>query len=85
MGLNMALHTMGCNYGDVNNDGYLDFYLGTGAPDYRSIVPNRLFINQKAKSFADVTTSANVGNIQKGHGISISDIDIMMVIKIYMR
>ena len=75
MGLDIPLHTMGCNYGDLNNDGYLDFYLGTGAPDYRSIVPNRLFINQNAQSFVDVTTSANVGNIQKGHGISISDID----------
>lgn len=74
-GLDLALHTMGCNYGDINNDGNLDFYLGTGAPDYRTIVPNRLFINQDGKSFADVTTSANVGNIQKGHGISIADID----------
>jgi len=74
-GLDLALHTMGCNYEDINNDGYLDFYLGTGAPDYRTIVPNRLFLNQGGKKFADVTTSANVGNIQKGHGISIADID----------
>ncbi len=75
MGLDLALHTMGCNYGDVNNDGYLDFYLGTGAPSFKTIVPNRLFLNQQATSFVDVTTSANVGNIQKGHGISIADID----------
>lgn len=73
--LNLPLHTMGCNYGDINNDGFLDFYLGTGAPSYKVIVPNRLFLNQNGEQFADVTTSANVGNIQKGHGISMGDID----------
>lgn len=75
MQLNIPLHSMGCNYGDFNNDGYLDFYLGTGAPDYRSIVPNRLFINNHGENFIDATFEVKVGNIQKGHGISIADFD----------
>jgi len=36
---------MGSNFGDIDNDGYLDMYLGTGNPDYKSLVPNRLFRN----------------------------------------
>ena len=30
--LNRVCMTMGCNFGDLDNDGWLDFYLGTGTP-----------------------------------------------------
>ena len=36
---------MGCRFGDLNNDGWLDFYVGTGAPDLAMLVPNRMFRN----------------------------------------
>jgi hypothetical protein len=67
--------TMGCNFGDFNNDGYLDFYLGTGAPSYGALVPNLLFRNNDGHSFVDVTYSAGVGHLQKGHGIAFADMD----------
>ena len=75
MGIDIPLHPMGCNFGDINNDGYLDFYLGTGAPDYRAVVPNRMLLNQKGESFKDVTYAGRFGVIQKGHGISFADVD----------
>ena len=31
-GLDMMFAAMGSNFGDFDNDGWLDFYLGTGAP-----------------------------------------------------
>jgi hypothetical protein len=70
-----VLLTMGCNFGDLDNDGWLDFYVGTGDPDYRSIVPNRMFRNAEGKFFQDVTTSGGFGHLQKGHGIAFGDID----------
>lgn len=70
-----SLATMGCNYGDINNDGFIDFYLGTGAPDYRAVVPNRLFINNEGNSFSDKTFDFGMGHIQKGHGIAFADFD----------
>lgn len=72
---NLALSTMGCNYGDINNDGYPDYYLGTGSPDYRSIVPNRFFLNQRGQFFVDKTFDFGLGHIQKGHAIAFIDID----------
>nr|MBS0037116.1 CRTAC1 family protein [Saprospiraceae bacterium] len=68
-----ALSTMGANYGDINNSGFPDFYLGTGAPDFRAVVPNRLFENQYGEKFIDQTFEKNVGHIQKGHGIAFAD------------
>jgi FG-GAP-like repeat/ASPIC and UnbV len=73
--LDHVLPTMGCNFGDLDNDGFLDFYLGTGAPDFRSIVPNRMFRNANGDSFQDVTYSGNFGHLQKGHGIAFADLD----------
>ncbi len=75
MNLDRVFTPMGANYGDIDNDGYPDFYLGTGAPPLDFLVPNRLFQNVNGKQFVDVTTSANVGHLQKGHSIAFGDID----------
>ncbi len=75
MGLERALLAMGCNFGDLDNDGWLDFYVGTGDPDLGAIFPNRMFRNNAGKGFQDVTTSGGFGHLQKGHGIAFADID----------
>jgi hypothetical protein len=50
-------------------------HLGTGAPDLRLLMPNRMFRNAGGKVFQDVTTSGGFGHLQKGHGIAFGDID----------
>jgi tetratricopeptide (TPR) repeat protein len=75
LGLKNIAFAMGSNFGDIDNDGYLDFYLGTGNPSFKSLVPNKLFRNIAGTKFMDVTTSARVGNLQKGHGVSFADLD----------
>ena len=66
---------MGMNYGDLDNDGWLDFYEGTGNPDFHTLVPNRMFRNDGGKRFQEVTTAGNFGHLQKGHGIAFADLD----------
>ena len=73
--LDRVLHAMGSNFGDLDNDGWLDFYLGTGDPDLLSVIPNRMFRNAGGQRFQDVTTSGGFGHLQKGHGVSFADID----------
>jgi hypothetical protein len=74
-GLNKVIYAMGANFGDIDNDGFLDMYLGTGNPPYQSVIPNKMFKNLDGKKFADVTTSAKVGHLQKGHGVAFADMD----------
>ncbi|HEU5182445.1 MAG TPA: CRTAC1 family protein [Candidatus Polarisedimenticolia bacterium] len=73
--LNHVLLTMGSNYGDLDNDGWLDFYAGTGNPDLGMLVPNRMFRNAGGRFFQDVTTSGGFGHLQKGHGVAFADLD----------
>ncbi|MEO7976475.1 FG-GAP-like repeat-containing protein [Flavobacterium sp.] len=74
-GLNKTVFAMGSNFGDIDNDGFLDMYLGTGNPEYSSLTPNKLFRNMGNGKFADVTVSGRVGNLQKGHGVAFNDVD----------
>lgn len=75
MGLNEVAFTMGCNFGDINSDGFLDFYLATGNPLYQSIVPNKMYLNMEGKRFEDVSYVGGFANIQKGHGVGFGDLD----------
>lgn len=70
-----VLYTMGCNYGDLNNDGYPDFYAATGTPDFRALIPNRMFLNDRNGGFYDVTKAGAFGHLQKGHAVAFGDID----------
>ena len=74
VGLDKVVYSMGGNFGDIDNDGYLDMYFGTGNPDFRSLVPNKMFKNVGGKKFVDITTSSRLGNLQKGHGIAFADL-----------
>jgi hypothetical protein len=74
-GVNKVFATMGCNFADFDNDGYLDFYLGTGDPYLETIVPNRMFKNVAGKRFAEITTTSGTGHLQKGHGVACGDWD----------
>ena len=75
VGLDKVCFTMGSSYGDLNNDGYLDFYLGTGEPDLKAVIPNRMFLNEGGKKFEEVTMQGGFGHLQKGHAVSFADID----------
>jgi len=75
LGLDAYTVTMGANHGDVDNDGFDDIYLGTGYPFFDGLTPNLLFRNLAGRGFADVTTAAGVGHLQKGHGVVFADLD----------
>ena len=75
VGLDRVLMVMGANFGDIDNDGFLDLYLGTGNPSYGSLVPSVLFRNKGGKSFVDVTSSSGTGELHKGHGVAFADLD----------
>ena len=75
MGLDRVVHAMSANFGDLDNDGWLDFYTGTGDPDLATVIPNLMFRNDRGRRFQDVTTSGGFGQLQKGHGIAVADLD----------
>ncbi len=74
-GMKYPAMPMGCNFGDLDNDGWLDCYLGTGDPQYASLMPNLMFRNLLGKGFQNVTMAGGFGHLQKGHGVAFADLD----------
>jgi len=75
VGLDRPLLPMGANFGELDNDGFLDVYVGTGDPGYETIMPNVMLRNADGQRFEDVSRSGGFGHLQKGHGIAFADID----------
>ena len=74
-GVARVVPSMGANFGDIDNDGFLDVYLGTGAPSFGSLIPNILLRNDAGRRFDDVTEATGTGHLQKGHGVAFADLD----------
>lgn len=81
-GLDRIVYAMGSNFGDLDGDGFPDFYAGTGEPDLRALMPSRAFVNRPTgpdnpagRRFLEVTAPGGLGHIGKGHGISFGDVD----------
>jgi hypothetical protein len=79
-GGDMPMSTMGANYGDLDNDGCLDVYLGTGNPEPWFILPNLMYLGEQVDGrctgrLRNVSMLNGFGNVQKGHGIVFFDFD----------
>jgi hypothetical protein len=72
--------SMGVSYGDLDNDGCHDFYLGTGSPEPWFVLPNLMFRGERDGTrctgrMDDVSMLQGLGTVQKGHGIVFFDFD----------
>jgi FG-GAP-like repeat/PPIC-type PPIASE domain/ASPIC and UnbV len=74
VGMDKVFMPMGSNFGDVNNDGYPDIYLGSGNTSFAAVLPHVLLLNKEGKSFVDITASSGTGELHKGHGIAFADL-----------
>jgi hypothetical protein len=75
LGLDRAMAPMGANFGDEDNDGFLDIYLGTGDMSYEGLDVKLMFRNLEGQGFVEVTAESGTGHLQKGHGVSFADYD----------
>jgi tetratricopeptide (TPR) repeat protein len=83
-GIDRPAFSMGSNMGDLTNDGFPEIYLGTGAPDLRSVVPNLYYVNKGgSQGFRENTLSSGLGHVQKGHGVGLADFDLDGDLDIY--
>ncbi len=76
----LPMSTMGSSFGDLNNDGCYDFYLGTGNPEGWFILPNLMYMGRPAAAGCEmaldnISMLFGLGTLQKGHGIVFFDFD----------
>jgi tetratricopeptide (TPR) repeat protein len=67
--------TMGAGVGDLNNDGFLDIFLGNGGPAIDRLEPDSLYANIGGRRFENISHKVSMDHIEKAHGVSMADID----------
>ena len=74
---------MGANVADLDNDGHIDLFFGTGAPDFNRLEPTVFYRNNGDGTFANITRYAGLGHLGKGHGFTFADFDLDGDLDIY--
>lgn len=73
VGLDWPIPSLSANFGDVDNDGFLDVYFGGGLTSEMAPAPNVLLWNREGKRFEDVTETSGTGRLRTGHSVSFAD------------
>ena len=73
VGLDRPIPVISANFGDIDNDGFLDLYFGTGSMCYSGLVPNVMLRNRGGTRFEDVTAATGTGQFLPGHSVSFGD------------
>ena len=73
LGLDGCWGTMSGNFGDVNNDGYIDLLLGNGSPRMERLEPFILLENDQG-TFRNTTFAAGLPFSGKSHGTNCADL-----------
>jgi tetratricopeptide (TPR) repeat protein len=84
--LTPPMGVMGAGVADLDNDGWVDFYFGTGDPQMTRLEPNRFFRNNGNGTFTDLTAlTAFALPGRKGHGVCFADIDNNGTLDLYAQ
>ena len=82
-GLARPMGVMGANVADLDNDGWVDLYFGTGAPDPKRMEPSVFLRNDGDGTFSDLSRFAGLDHVGKGHGFTFADFDLDGDLDIY--
>ena len=66
---------MGANVADLDNDGHIDLYLGTGSPSFGRLEPTVFYWNKGDGTFENLSRYAQLDHPGKGHGFTFADFD----------
>ena len=73
VGLDWPIPSLSANFGDIDNDGFLDVYFGGGLTSEMAPAPNVLLRNKEGKRFEDVTETSGTRRLRTGHSVSFAD------------
>lgn len=78
-GVNSMASSTAATWGDINNDGFLDLFVGN------TDAPNVLYLNNGDLTFEDITLSAGVGDEFDPRSVQFADIDNDGFLDIYVH